>query len=58
MSLSDNGISRKAYAGVACAVVEYFFPRIIIPEYFYSKIVGIMIIKVMQKKSCFENTLV
>jgi len=47
MSLSDNGISRKAYAGVACAVVEYFFPRIIIPEYFYSKIVGIMIIKVM-----------
>ena len=45
MSLSDNGISRKAYAGVACAVVEYFFPRIIIPE--YSKIVGIMMIKVM-----------
>jgi len=47
MSLSDNGISREAYAGVACAVTEYFFPRIIIPKYFNSKIVGIMIIGII-----------
>jgi hypothetical protein len=40
MSLSENGISRKAYAGVA---VGYFFPRIIIPKYFDSKIVKIII---------------
>jgi len=43
MSLSDDGISRKAYAGVACADVGYFVPRIIIPKYFDSKIVGIII---------------
>jgi len=43
MSLSENGISRKAYAGVACVAVGYFFPRIIIPKYFDSKIVKIII---------------
>jgi len=47
MSLNDNGISRKAYAGEACAVVEYFLPRIIIPKYFDSEMAGIMIIRVM-----------
>jgi len=43
MSLSDDGISSKAYAGVACVVVEYFFPRIIIPKYLNSKIVCVII---------------
>ena len=40
MSLSDNGISRKSYAGVACADVGYFVPRIIISKYFDCKIVS------------------
>jgi len=43
MSLSGNGISRKAYAGVVCADVGYFVPRIIISKYFDSRIVGIII---------------
>jgi len=50
MSLSGNGISRKAYAGVACAAVGHFFPRIIIPKYFDSKIVCVindMVIKLL-----------
>jgi len=48
MSLSDNGISRNAYAGVACAVVEYFVTRIIIPKCFVSKIFA-KIIKLVVK---------
>ena len=42
MSLSDDGISRKAYADVACADVGYFVLTIIVPKYFDSKIVGII----------------
>ena len=40
MSLSGNGISRKAYADVACADVGYFVLTIIVPKYFDSKIVA------------------
>lgn len=43
MSSSESGISRKAYAGVACVVVEYFFPKIIIPKYFDFKILCVII---------------